>query len=61
MEENHSYDGYALGRSYREAPEVDGVIVIKNANNLVPGSFVNAKVVSVSEHDMEAEVIFDEG
>lgn len=61
VEENHSYDGYALGRSYREAPEVDGVIVIKNANNLVPGSFVNAKVVSVSEHDMEAEVIFDEG
>ncbi len=61
VEENHNYDGYALGRSYREAPEVDGVIVIKNANNLVPGSFVNAKVVSVSEHDMEAEVIFDEG
>jgi len=61
VEENQGYDGYALGRSYREAPEVDGVIVIKNASNLVPGSFAKVKVVSVSEHDMEAEVVFDEG
>ena len=61
IEETDSYGGYALGRSFREAPEVDGFIVIRNADNLAPGSFAEVKVISASEHDMEAEVIFDEG
>ncbi len=61
IEETDSYGGYALGRSFREAPEVDGLIVIRNADNLAPGSFAEVKVISASEHDMEAEVIFDEG
>ena len=46
----------ATGRSYREAPEVDGVIEIVNGGRLVPGTFVSAFVKEALEHDLVAEV-----
>jgi len=49
---------FYIGRSYRDAPEVDGEILIKNLNgkNVTPGSFYDAKVYDANEHDLFAEV-----
>lgn len=49
----------ATGRSYREAPEVDGVIEIVHGGGLVPGTFVSAVVKEALEHDLVAEVRAD--
>lgn len=59
--EEKSYEDCALGRSFREAPEVDGVIAIKGVKDVPCGDFVNVRINAVTEHDMEAEVVVDEG
>ena len=50
-----------IGRSFREAPEVDGVIAIKGVKDVPCGGFLNVRINAVTEHDMEAEVVVDEG
>lgn len=48
-------DGVVECRSYREAPEVDGVIELADApQGLAPGSRLTVRIVDASEHDMEA-------
>ena len=49
---------FYIGRSYRDAPEVDGEILIKNLNgkDVAPGSFYDAKVYDANEYDLFAEV-----
>jgi ribosomal protein S12 methylthiotransferase len=50
-----SEDGYAEGRSFREAPDVDGVIEIEDARgSLRPGDRIRATVTETYEHDMRA-------
>lgn len=49
-------EGIALGRSYREVPEVDGVIEIRGGKDLLPGSFAKVLVTEALEHDLVAEV-----
>ncbi len=45
----------AFGRSYREAPDVDGRIYVENAGGLAPGDVVQAKVVQGFTYDLLAE------
>ncbi len=47
----------AYGRSYREAPDVDGRIFIENAGALQRGQFVRAKVVQGFTYDLLAEIL----
>jgi ribosomal protein S12 methylthiotransferase len=48
-------DGIAEGRSFREAPEADGLIEIRGAREgLAPGDVIKAVVTEVMEHDMIA-------
>lgn len=57
IEEVHSEEDYALARSYREAPDVDGVIEIrglKDAPKISVGDFVNVKILDATPHDMIA-------
>ena len=50
-----SSDGTAEGRSFREAPEVDGLIEIRGArDDLAPGDVIKAVITGVTEHDMIA-------
>ncbi len=42
----------AIGRSYAEAPEVDGVVVIENGAGLEPGDAVDAVITAADEHDL---------
>ena len=49
----------AFGRSYREAPEVDGIVEIRGGGDLAPGSFSTVLVREALEHDLVAEVKAD--
>jgi len=46
-------------RSAAEAPEIDGVVVIENEENLnlVQGEFVEVTIVGADEHDLSAQVL----
>ena len=46
--------GNAIGRSYAEAPEIDGVVVIENGAGLEPGDVVDATITAADEHDLYA-------
>lgn len=51
-------DGLVEGRSFREAPEVDGVIEIRGARaSLAPGDLIRVVVREAFEHDMVAEEV----
>ena len=50
-----SKDGYVEGRSFREAPEVDGVIEIETTGGcLRPGDRIRTIVTETYEHDLRA-------
>ncbi len=47
-------DGQAVGRSYREAPEIDGVVLLDSG---LPGDWVTADVVGAYGTDLTARVV----
>ena len=42
----------AEGRSFREAPEVDGVVEIRGGDALLPGQRVSVRILEALEHDL---------
>jgi ribosomal protein S12 methylthiotransferase len=49
---------FYIGRSYRDAPEVDGEVLIQlNGSKLQAGNFCMAKIYDFNEYDLYAEVI----
>lgn len=48
-------DHVVSGRSYREAPDVDGQVFIENATDCKPGDVIQAKVVQGFTYDVVAE------
>lgn len=56
VEEVHKKEGYLEGRSFREAPEVDGVIEASLRGEAVPGHFMNVRITGAFEHDLVGEV-----
>ncbi|MFA5473405.1 MAG: TRAM domain-containing protein, partial [Aminobacteriaceae bacterium] len=49
-------DEIAWGRSYREAPDVDGLVAINGGNILKEGDFVEVRVTDAAEYDLFAEI-----
>ncbi len=47
-------DGQAVGRSYRQAPEIDGVILLDGGT---PGQWLQAEMVGAYGTDLEAKVL----
>lgn len=47
----------AIGRSYAEAPEIDGVVVIENGSQLEPGDAVDVVISAADEHDLYARLL----
>ncbi len=45
----------ATGRSYADAPEIDGIVKIKNAAGLQPGDMVKVKIEKASAYDLVGE------
>lgn len=55
--EGVSEDGiFYYGRTYAEAPEIDGTIYFTSGYPLKPGSFVNVKILNIEEYDLIGEV-----
>ena len=49
-------DGVALARSSADAPEIDGIVRIRDAGALSPGQFARVRVTSADAHDLEARL-----
>ena len=50
-------DGKAYGRSYAEAPDVDGKILLPHTEALAAGSYVSVRLLRAEEYDMIGERI----
>ena len=56
--EDKTFDNkYYIGRSYMDVPEIDGIVYVKNDENLNFGEFIKCKVTKVDEYDLVAEKI----
>jgi ribosomal protein S12 methylthiotransferase len=47
----------AIGRSKADAPEIDGMVYLNDATDLVPGQIVRAVVEHADEHDLWATLV----
>lgn len=45
-----------VGRTYRDAPDVDGYIFVESPTEILSGAFVNAVVTEASEYDLIGEL-----
>lgn len=52
-----TYESVYVGRTYKDAPNVDGLIFINSEEELMSGDFVRAKVTGSSEYDLIGEII----
>ena len=50
-------DGVAIGRTHREAPEIDGVVRLVGDVFARPGAIVRATVTDVEGPDLEAKPV----
>ncbi|MEQ8558667.1 MAG: 30S ribosomal protein S12 methylthiotransferase RimO [Henriciella sp.] len=48
--------GEMLGRSKADAPEIDGVVYLADADHLKPGDIVSVRVTDADEYDLYAEM-----
>ncbi len=47
--------GHVIARSYRDAPEIDGLVYIKTDKDLTPGDIENIKITGADEYDLFGE------
>ncbi len=52
IEEIDSEADSAWGRSWRDAPEVDGMVCVEDGGSLVPGSMVEVEITDAEEYDL---------
>ena len=50
-------EGVYAGRSYKDAPDVDGYVFISSDKELMSGDFVSVKITDCSEYDLIGELI----
>ena len=53
------YDGYTdsyVGRTYMDAPEIDGLVKFTSEKDLDIGDFVDVEIFDVDEYDLIGEV-----
>lgn len=60
IEEPVSGERLYIGRTYFQAPEVDGLTVV-SGENCTPGSFVSCRITKVTAVDLEAALVSDIG
>ena len=55
--ETKTFDGkYYVGRSYREVPDIDGLIYIEMVDKALEGKFVKCKITKASGYDLIGEI-----
>ena len=52
IEETDPEAGEAWGRSYRDAPEVDGLVCVSGVSDITPGDSVRVRVTDCAEQDL---------
>ncbi len=52
-------DERVLARSYADAPEIDGTVIVPGAWELNPGDFIEVEVTAAQEHDLWAVPVGD--
>jgi len=57
VDEPASDPGITLGRTYADAPEVDGQVFLSSSEPLQPGRLVRARVTDSTEYDLVAELV----
>jgi ribosomal protein S12 methylthiotransferase len=50
-------DEGVIARSYADAPEIDGVVLIKDAERLKAGDFLEVEITAADEHDLYARPV----
>ena len=50
-------DEQVIARSYADAPEIDGRVIIDGAWELEPGNFIEVEITASDEHDLFAEIV----
>lgn len=50
--ESITENGTVIGRTYKDAPEVDGLIYIETKTPVIPGDIVTAKITGANEYDL---------
>ena len=50
-------DGTVTARSYRDAPEVDGLVYIKTGDLLVPGDIETVKITGCNDYDLFGTIV----
>lgn len=49
----------AIGRTYADAPEIDGLVYLNGETNLKPGELVNVVIEHADEYDLWGSVLHD--
>jgi ribosomal protein S12 methylthiotransferase len=58
--EGYLYDeDIYVGRTYRDAPKIDGSVFVKAEEEIISGDFVNVKITGAQEYDLMGEVIYE--
>lgn len=56
--ETKTFDGkYYVGRSYREVPDIDGLIYIEMVEKALEGKFVKCKITKASGYDLVGKIV----
>lgn len=50
-------DGVYVGRTYMDAPEIDGYVFFTAARELLSGEFVRVRITGTSEYDLRGEML----
>ena len=51
--------GERIGRSYRDAPEIDGEVTVSGAESALPGDMIRVRITGSSEYDLSGEMIHE--
>ncbi len=49
----------AIGRTYADAPEIDGLVYLNGETNLKPGELVNVVIEHADEYDLWGSILHD--
>ena len=53
--ESLTSSGKIIGRSYRDAPEIDGLVYITSNQAILPGDIIHVKITKADEYDLYGE------
>ena len=49
--------GVYVGRTYRDAPDVDGLIFFESQNDYMSGAFVRVRITGTNDYDLMGEEV----